>query len=145
MPDPRVHVHLHVRDLARSREFYTAFLGAPVKVKPDYAKFLPEFGPLNLALTPGGEAGRGTVGHMGLQLGSSAEVRAQLARVRSAGLPVLEEMNVECCHANQDKFWVTDPDGVRWEVYHLNFDVEEEERAGAPPATCGGTTACCSS
>jgi len=35
-------------------------------------------------------------------------------------------MGVNCCHANQDKFWVRDPDGVEWEVYHLNYDLEDE-------------------
>jgi len=39
---------------------------------------------------------------------------------------VREEMGVNCCHANQDKFWVQDPDGVEWEVYHLNYDLEDE-------------------
>ena len=53
-------------------------------------------------------------------------VVAQLARVKAAGLPVREEMDVNCCHANQDKFWVQDPDGVEWEVYHLNYDLEGE-------------------
>jgi hypothetical protein len=32
---------------------------------------------------------------------------------------------VNCCHANQDKFWVQDPDGVEWEVYVLNHDIED--------------------
>jgi len=35
-------------------------------------------------------------------------------------------MAVNCCHANQDKFWVRDPDGVEWEVYVLNHDLEED-------------------
>jgi catechol 2,3-dioxygenase-like lactoylglutathione lyase family enzyme len=53
----KVHVHLHVSDLAKSREFYRAFLGvAPVKDGLDYVKFLPEFAPLNLALTEGRSA-----------------------------------------------------------------------------------------
>jgi len=38
---------------------------------------------------------------------------------------------VDCCHANQDKFWVQDPDGVDWEVYHLNYDLEDEPVASA--------------
>ena len=50
----------------------------------------------------------------------------ELTRVKAAGLPVREEFSVDCCHANQDKFWVKDPDGVEWEVYHLNYDLEEE-------------------
>jgi hypothetical protein len=53
-------------------------------------------------------------------------VRRELARVKAAGLPVREEMGVDCCHANQDKFWVEDPDGVDWEVYVLNHDIEDD-------------------
>jgi hypothetical protein len=61
-------------------------------------------------------------------------------------------MGVNCCHANQDKFWVQDPDGVEWEVYHLNYDLEDEgqmpvirrdatERQGLQLAK---NTSCCS-
>src|SRR5215470_12232090 len=123
----RVHVHLHVSDLAKSREFYERFLGSgPVKVKPGYVKFLPDWAPVNLALSQGGASGRGTVDHLGVTLESTERVLAQLTRVKAAGLAVQEEMGVNCCHANQDKFWVQDPDGVDWEVYHLNYDLEEE-------------------
>ena len=49
---PKVHVHMSVSNLEKSRAFYEKFLGvAPVKVKPGYVKFLPAFGPLNLALS----------------------------------------------------------------------------------------------
>ena len=37
-----------------------------------------------------------------------------------------EEIGVNCCHANQDKFWVRDPDGVEWEVYYLNYDLDNK-------------------
>jgi hypothetical protein len=63
---------------------------------------------------------------MGIQVDSADIVVRELARVKAAGLPVREEMAVNCCHANQDKFWVQDPDGVEWEVYVLNHDLEEE-------------------
>ena len=46
----KVHLHMHVSDLAKSRAFYEKFLGGdPVKVKPGYVKFLPEWAPVNLA------------------------------------------------------------------------------------------------
>ncbi len=125
----KVHIHLHVSDLAKSREFYGKFFGiAPVKDKPDYVKFLPELGPVNLALTAGRPAseGQAAMDHLGVQVESPEAVRAHLARVQAAGLPVRVQMGVSCCHANQDKFWVQDPDGVQWEVYHLNYDLEEE-------------------
>jgi hypothetical protein len=41
---------------------------------------------------------------------------------------------------------VTDPDGVEWEVYHLNYDLEGEEAtrdARTSGLTMAPTTACC--
>ena len=132
-----VHVHLHVSDLNASRAFYERFLGAPpVKQKPGYAKFLPTFAPINLALSAG-ESGRGNaVDHLGFQVESREVVRDLLARVKAAGLSVREEMDTNCCYANQDKFWVRDPDGVEWEIYHLNYDLDEDVSAASAPATC---------
>lgn len=139
-----VHVHLHVRDLATSRAFYERFFGeAPVKVRPGYVKFLPSLGPVNLALTQGHGPAGGAVSHLGVQVDDPAVVTRELARVRAAGLAVREELGVDCCHANQDKFWVTDPDGVEWEVYHLNHDLPAPSSSDpcAVPAGAGG--GCC--
>jgi catechol 2,3-dioxygenase-like lactoylglutathione lyase family enzyme len=123
----KVHLHMHVSDLAKSQEFYRTFFGdAPAKERPGYVKFLPDWAPVNLALSSGRPAGEGVVNHVGVQVDSSETVMVHLSRVKAAGLPVREEMGVNCCHANQDKFWVQDPDGVEWEVYHLNYDLEDE-------------------
>lgn len=143
----KVHLHMHVSDLGKSRAFYEKFLGGdPVKVKPGYVKFLPDWAPVNLALSEGGIAAEGTVDHVGVQVDAVDTVMTHLARVKAAGLTVLEEMGVDCCHANQDKFWVRDPDGVEWEVYHLNYDLEGEEAkpkgTGLPLAR---GAACCGS
>jgi hypothetical protein len=43
-----------------------------------------------------------------------------------------------CCYALQDKFWLTDPGGNRWETYTVIEDLDAE-------AACGPTTACCAS
>jgi catechol 2,3-dioxygenase-like lactoylglutathione lyase family enzyme len=144
----KVHLHMHVSDLAKSREFYEKFLGEdPVKVKPGYVKFLAPWAPVNLALSVGGHIGAGTVDHVGVQVDSVETVMAQLGRVKGAGLPVVEEMGVNCCHANQDKFWVKDPDGVEWEVYHLNYDLEgaEDETARQSNTLAVVGTGCCGS
>jgi catechol 2,3-dioxygenase-like lactoylglutathione lyase family enzyme len=148
---PRVHVHMTVSDLDKSREFYTRFLGVvPIKQKPGYVKFLPTFGPLNLALSQASpEAGRGHVDHMGIQVDSADVVMRELARVKAEGLPVREEMSVDCCHANQDKFWVQDPDGVEWEVYVLNHDLEDSPASSSLAAAKGlrvvSSGGCCAS
>jgi len=135
----KVHIHLTVSDLEKSKEFYARFFGAaPVKEKPGYAKFLPEIGPINLALSEGRSvAGAGAANHLGIQVASPEILRSELTRVKATRLPVREEMNHTCCYANQDKFWVLDPDGVEWEIYHLNYDTEEREEKA--PVAC----ACC--
>jgi len=146
---PKVHVHLEVSDLAHSRAFYERLFGRPpVKATADYAKFLPELAPINLALTAATAAtaaradaaataeaavAGGRLSHLGVQLHSRAALCAERTRIAAAGLAVLDEQAVDCCYANQDKFWVSDPDGVRWELYHLNYDLP---LADAPATGC---------
>jgi catechol 2,3-dioxygenase-like lactoylglutathione lyase family enzyme len=143
----KVHVHMRVADLTKSREFYERFFGgAPVKVKPGYVKFLPEWAPVNLALSQGRAGAEGTVDHMGIQVDAPEAVMVQLQRVKAAGVPVREEIGVNCCHANQDKFWVQDPDGVEWEVYHLNYDLEGDADVSASRTnrlSVAKATGCC--
>ena len=143
----KVHVHMKVSDFEKSKDFYARFFGAlPVKDKPGYAKFLPALGPINLALSQGPEASpMGPVNHMGVQVDSPQAVATELARVRKAGLRVVVENGVDCCHANQDKFWVEDPDGVRWEVYCVNHDIEEAQAEPARAEEAKAGVPCCAS
>lgn len=145
-PESRVHIHIAVSNLERSKVFYSKLFGAaPVKERPGYAKFLPDIGPLNLALSQGAVGPeRGLVRHVGIQVGSSDVVRRELARVEAEGIPVRVEMDVDCCHANQDKFWAIDPDHVEWEVYHLNRDLPEEETAVPAGEACEDHVCCAS-
>ena len=108
-------------------------------------KFLPSWAPVNLALSDGRfERVPAPSIHVGVQVESVGTVMAELARVKGAGLAVVEEMGVDCCHANQDKFWVKDPDGVEWEVYHLNYDLEGNEPQRRQSAlSVVGAAACC--
>ncbi len=136
----RVHIHLSVADMARSRDFYEKFFGVePAKDKGDHLKFVPPFAPINLAITPrrAESLDSRTINHLGVELDSGEAVLNHLARVKASGLSVREQLNVNCCYANQSKFWVRDPDGVEWEVYHVNYDLEEKHGkpvAGAAPA-----------
>ena len=135
-----VHVHLHVADLEASRSFYQRFLGAePVKLRPGYVKFLPGVAPINLALSAGQPHQGKNVDHLGFEVESRERVAELLTRVKAAGLAVREEIGTDCCYANQDKFWVSDPDGIEWEVYHVNFDVDAE---GLRSNETGGASCC---
>jgi catechol 2,3-dioxygenase-like lactoylglutathione lyase family enzyme len=132
---PRVHIHLKAAELMVSREFYRQFLGVgPVKDKTDHVKFLVPFAPLNLVISPARGAyaanGRAAVNHLGIELPSGAAVEEHLRRIKQQGLRVREQLNVNCCYANQSKFWVIDPDGVEWEVYHVNYDLIDKHGGG---------------
>ena len=131
---PRVHIHLKAADLKASREFYRKFLGVePVKDKSDHVKFLAPFAPLNLVISPArtqSAEGPTSMNHLGIEVASGALVEEHLRRVKQEGLSVREQLNVNCCYANQSKFWVIDPDGVEWEVYHVNRDLTEKHGDG---------------
>jgi catechol 2,3-dioxygenase-like lactoylglutathione lyase family enzyme len=144
---PRVHIHLKTADLQASRGFYRKFLGIePVKDKPDHVKFLVPFAPLNLVISLAKKpcaVGPAAVNHLGIELSSTAAVMEHLQRVKHEGLSIREQLNVNCCYANQSKFWVIDPDGVEWEVYHVNYDLIEKHGGGIEKAKLGvvdGTT-----
>jgi len=122
---PSVHISLNVRDLGRSVDFYRRFFGEPAKLKTDYAKFVARDPEIHLALEPGlgAESGSGTLSHLGIRVGSTDEVRRRREDLAGRGLAVEDEAHSECCYALQDKFWLTDPDGNRWEVYTVLEDV----------------------
>lgn len=115
----KTHVALRVANLEASIAFYQAMFGvAPVKHKVGYAKFDLENPALNLTLNLGqGIQPHGTLSHLGIQVGSTEDVQAAIARFTEADLSLFEEKNTDCCYALQDKVWVTDPDGNGWEIF----------------------------
>jgi len=129
-----VHISLNVSDLPRSTDFYRRFLGEPKKLKSDYAKFVALEPRIHLALQPGRITGTGPLSHLGIRVDSSDRVREWKNDLQGRGLATEEEKRESCCYALQDKFWVTDPDGNRWEVYTVLEDLETE--AGVASACC---------
>ena len=129
----KTHVSLNVTDINKSVTFYQAMFGiTPVKYKADYAKFDIANPPLNLTLQlssniqPGG-----TLSHLGVQVESSQDVQSAIARFKEAGLTLFEEKDTNCCYALQDKVWVTDPDGNKWEIFVVKVaDTAPEENIG---------------
>lgn len=126
---PSVHISLNVRDLGRSVDFYRRFLGDPAKLKSDYAKFVARDPEIHLALEPGiaPVAGAGSLSHLGIRVASTEEVERRKQDLVARGVEVEEEARAECCYALQDKFWLTDPDGNRWEIYTVLQDVETRQ------------------
>ncbi|WP_445633861.1 Glyoxalase/bleomycin resistance/dioxygenase family protein [Nostoc sp. DSM 114161] len=115
----KTHVAFNVTNIEKSVTFYQAMFGVePIKYKVDYAKFDIPNPALNLTLnlTDNVQSG-GALSHLGIQVESTQEVQAAVQRFTDVGLALFTEDNTDCCYALQDKVWVTDPDGNRWEVF----------------------------
>ena len=144
----KVHVALNVNNLEESVKFYRSMFGAePVKLKPGYAKFDVAEPALNLTLNYNGEVKeRGALNHLGIQVGSTEAVLEAKERLEKAGLVTFDEINTDCCYALQDKVWITDPNGYRWEVFVVKVGDTKPELTLAPAAgSCGTQThGCCS-
>lgn len=148
----RFHLHIRTADLAASVDFYTRTLGAaPLLQREDYARWMLDDPPLNLALSHAGAQHAG-VDHVGIQVDTDPQLNQWVAAMETAG-QVVREDNTVCCYARANKGWAVDPQGVAWEAFH-NLDQADEmgrskarlsrEEAGpccvpAPAAT----SACC--
>lgn len=136
----KTHVSLNVSNIQESIEFYTKMLGVgPFKVKGDYAKFDVANPPLNLSMVQSSFERGGSLSHLGLQVESTDEVLDITKRWNESGLRTLEEMKTDCCYALQDKSWVQDPDGNRWEVFVVLENTEDKDISAS--ACCAPATA----
>ncbi|QUR67121.1 ArsI/CadI family heavy metal resistance metalloenzyme [Mycobacterium spongiae] len=132
----RVQLALNVDDIETAVTFYSALFNTePAKRKPGYANFAISEPPLKLVLIENPGNG-GTVNHLGVEVGSSQTVHAEISRLAEAGLFTEEEIGTTCCFAKQDKVWVSGPSGERWEVYTVLAD--SETFGSAPEAADDG-------
>ena len=73
-------------------------------------------------------------GHVGVEVESTDEVAAVIARTQELGFEQDVQENVSCCFAVQDKTWVRGPEND-WEFYTVLAD--------APAASCATDSGCC--
>ena len=131
----RVQLALNVQDLDTSIAFYTKlFQTPPAKVRPDYANFEIADPPMKLVLfAKSGDPG--TLNHIGVEVETTDDVAAVIARTQELGFDQHVQQNVSCCFAVQDKTWVKGPEN-EWEFYTVLAD--------APEMSCGTGDTCCS-
>jgi catechol 2,3-dioxygenase-like lactoylglutathione lyase family enzyme len=137
------HVSIDTADLARSSAFYHALLDVePALVRPDYVRFWPAELGLILALNGrlAGGADTGPLQHLGLLFPDAAALRAARERLARAGFATRGEDHVECCYAELDQYWATDPSGVRWELFLAHAEVVEPATPVA--SSCCAPTCC---
>ena len=145
--DRRVHIGLAVSSVERSMEFYQALFDTePMKTRSGYARFEVGEPPLNLSVIQSDQANgpADATSHFGIQVKSTSTVSEMRRRLESAGVTTKSEESVNCCHAVQDKVWIVDPDGHRWEVFVVLDDAPNTKQNTSDQ--CCSTTineACC--
>jgi len=121
----RLQLAIDVGDLDEAIDFYSRMFGTgPAKVRPGYANFAIDEPPLKLVLfeKPGGG---GTINHLGVEVGTTAEVVAAEARLAGADLETTGIEDTECCYAEKTETWLEAPDDLRWEWYVKTADTEQ--------------------
>src|SRR6476659_5294223 len=99
----RIQLALDVDDLEESVAFYSRLFGAePAKVRPGYANFAIAEPPLKLVLIENPGQG-GSLNHLGVEVESSDQVHAEIARLSTAGLASIASRGSTCCYAKQAK------------------------------------------
>ena len=135
----RFHVHVTTHDLPGSIATYSVVFGPPSVEKADYAKWEPDGFPVIFAVsTRKAVAG---VDHLGIKADSEEELRAMSEGLRARGLAHVEQRDAQCCYVRADKLWVTDPNGIPWELYAGKGSIEvfgDDARPAAGDACCAG-------
>lgn len=130
------HLSLNVSNIEASVSFYETMFGVPAtKRRPGYAKFDLAEPSLNLSMVEAPRTGT-NASHFGIQVASSEDVAAAMARFVQSGLKTRTEENTSCCYALQDKVWVEDPDGNDWEVFVVKGDTETMHDDPSNAAPC---------
>ncbi|HYL28068.1 MAG TPA: ArsI/CadI family heavy metal resistance metalloenzyme [Candidatus Nitrosotalea sp.] len=125
-----MHVSLATTSLGDSIAFYSTLLDSePARAESDYALFVTEDPPLELALGLRGDVEPAAGTHYGIAVESARDVERAILRLGAAGLATAVEREETCCYANQTKVWASDPDGRRWEVYTVHAEAEHRDEA----------------
>jgi catechol 2,3-dioxygenase-like lactoylglutathione lyase family enzyme len=141
---PRMHTSFYVSNLEKTVAFYTKFFGQePEKVRPFYAKYILNEPSLIISFIESPEKVNANFGHVGIQVETQDEMYRRFFDAKTKGLELVEEIGVSCCYAKQDKFWVSDPDGIEWEIYYFHEDAEfNDPRYEFKEADTEGGAAC---
>ena len=143
----RVQLALNVSDIDAAVDFYTKLFGTqPSKRRPGYANFAISDPPLKLVLIENAVEQRQStataLNHLGIEMETTDQVKAAASRLSGHGLATTSEEATSCCYAIQDKVWVGDPSGARWEVYTVLTDAPD---AAPRPQKSADGMVCCTS
>jgi catechol 2,3-dioxygenase-like lactoylglutathione lyase family enzyme len=115
----RVHISIPTNKLDASIRFYQNVFGTDAsKTREDYANFRLKAPPIHLALVRSSEQELPTpTGHYGVELPDHESLEQWRSRADSQEILIKDDPDAQCCYARADKFWLSDPNGYRWEFW----------------------------
>lgn len=120
----RMHVGLKVDDIDDAVAFYSRLFGAePTLKRDDYAKWMLDDPRVNFSIDLHGDGPAGSA-HYGIQVETADELEEMREHVDAANMARRDQNDLICGYQSQDKSWVSDPHGVRWEVFFTRGVVE---------------------
>ncbi|MEQ8392343.1 MAG: ArsI/CadI family heavy metal resistance metalloenzyme [Thalassospira sp.] len=135
----RLQLALNVKNLDRAIAFYSEMFATPVhKQRDGYANFEINQPPLKLVLFENPRASE-DLNHIGVECTTADEFDQAATRLTISDLMTSDVAQTGCCHAKQDKFWTTEPDGLTWEWYRILDDAPKGETGNTDPSKAG----CC--
>lgn len=144
----RLHINIGVNNLEQSIGFYSTLLGEkPGIQKPDYAKWLLDDPRINLSISTTGKKSIG-INHLGIQTETHDELEIIHNRLQAANQTTVDEPGAQCCYAESDKHWATDPSGVVWELFKTMRQTDHYGNHHQPldetvPVDANQQTSCC--
>lgn len=140
MPDnaqpTKFHASLYVNNLAESVAFYGRIFGIPpTKYFKDYAKFEVEDPGLVLSLEQAKDGQKPGLNHVGIKLADRNALVNWTSDITERGLDFQHIDRVNCCYADQSKIFMNDPDGILFEIYNVNKDIDPAETTDKERAT----------
>ena len=139
----KLHIHIGVSDIEKSTGFYTQLFNAePCKHKEDYVKWSLDNPPLNFAISKHGKPG---LDHLGIEVENSSELKEMYLQADAIDTIRDEEGETICCYARSEKSWLSDPQGIKWELFHTLNDEETYRGHHATPCCIEqpGQPSCC--
>ncbi|NKB57546.1 MAG: glyoxalase/bleomycin resistance/extradiol dioxygenase family protein [Alphaproteobacteria bacterium] len=132
----RVQLALNVKDLDEAIAYYSKMFGVePHKIRDGYANFEVEQPPLKLVLFERPDAEQ-QLNHIGVEMFKHSDIDRIAERFSETEILESVQKSTVCCHADQDKVWTKESQGLRWEWYVINDD--QPDRKEDASSCCAG-------
>ena len=138
----RLQLALNVENLDQSIAYYSKMFGeARHKTGKGYANSAIDNPALKLVLFENPQASE-RLNHLGVEMFDAADIEKTARRFEDAGILKSVQTASVCFHADQDKVWTEELQGLSWEWYVINDDSPDLAANHDASRCCSGLNEC---